>query len=83
MTELKSAIWTDCGATCLKCNEGLVSPDWSEFVSERLVLNLWSCTECGNRFETKAVMPADAAPKMSENDWELMFSPLFEIALQA
>jgi ribosomal protein L37AE/L43A len=61
--------------TCPNCCETLVSPDWSEFVSERLVINLWSCTKCGDRFETQACMPADA-PKMSEKDWERMFPPL-------
>ena len=40
--------------TCAKCGEALIAPDWSEFVSERLVLNLWTCTDCGDRFETKA-----------------------------
>jgi hypothetical protein len=28
-------------------------------VSERLALNLWSCTNCGNRFETEAFVPAN------------------------
>jgi transcription elongation factor Elf1 len=76
MTETKSTIWTDCGAICPRCNESLVSPDWSEFVSERLVLNLWSCTRCGNRFQTEACMSADAEAKMGEIDWEQMFPPL-------
>src|SRR5512141_2834966 len=62
--------------TCLKCGEALIAPDWSEFVSERLVLNLWTCTKCGDRFETKAYVPADAEPKMSQKDWEEMFPPL-------
>ena len=62
--------------TCFKCGEALIAPDWSEFVSERLVVNLWSCTECGNRFETKVWMPADTAPKMSDKDWEQMFPAL-------
>ena len=75
MAELKSTISADYGTACPRCNEVLVSPDWSEFVSERLVLNLWSCTRCGERFETEASMP-DAAPKMSEQDWEQMFPPL-------
>ena len=50
--------------TCVKCGEALIAPDWSEFVSERLVLNLWTCTKCGDRFETKAYTPADVEPKM-------------------
>jgi len=61
---------------CAKCGEALIAPDWSEFVSERLVLNLWTCTECGDRFETKAYMPADAELKLSQKDWEDMFPPL-------
>ena len=48
MTELKYS--TDYGTVCPRCSEALVSPDWSEFVSERLVLNLWCCTRCGIRF---------------------------------
>lgn len=62
--------------TCVKCGEAQIAPDWSEFISEHLVVNLWSCTKCGDRFETRAFMPADAAPKMSEKDWEEMFPPL-------
>jgi transcription elongation factor Elf1 len=62
--------------TCAKCGEALIAPDWSEFVNEHLVLNLWSCTKCGDRFETEACMPADAESKMSEKDWEQMFPPL-------
>jgi hypothetical protein len=42
----------DCGAICGKCGEQLIAPEWSEFVSERLILNLWSCSRCGDRFET-------------------------------
>jgi transcription elongation factor Elf1 len=62
--------------TCFKCGEALIAPAWSEFVSERLVVNLWSCTECGDQFETKVWMPANTAPKMSDKDWEQMFPAL-------
>lgn len=54
----------------------LIAPDWSEFVGEELVVNLWTCTKCGDRFETTACMP-DGEPKMSEKDWEQMFPPLW------
>jgi len=40
--------------SCAKCGEPLIAPEWSKFVSEGLVLNLWTCTNCGNRFETEA-----------------------------
>jgi ribosomal protein L37AE/L43A len=62
--------------TCAKCGEALIAPDWSEFVSERLVINLWSCTKRGDRFETVAWRPIDAEPKMGEKDWEEMLPPL-------
>jgi len=48
--------------TCTKCGEALIAPEWSEYVSEGLVLNLWSCPDCGNRFEIEAIVPADAEP---------------------
>ena len=60
---------------CAKCGERLIAPDWSEFVSEGLVVNLWICTKCGHRFETKSYTNA-AEPKMSQKDWEEMFPPL-------
>jgi hypothetical protein len=63
------------GKVCPGCGEVVVSPDRSEFVSERLVLNLWSCTECGNWFES-AWMPKGTAPKKSEIDWEAVFPAL-------
>jgi hypothetical protein len=28
------------GTTCEKCGEMLIAPEWSEYVSERLVINL-------------------------------------------
>jgi hypothetical protein len=71
----ESTIWKSCGTTCPKCHEMLAAADWSEFVAEHLVVNLWSCMACGERFETTAWMPA-GEPKMTEKDWEKMFPPL-------
>jgi ribosomal protein L37AE/L43A len=44
---------------CEGCGERLIAPEWSEYVSEQLVIDIWSCTSCGNQFETEAQMPAD------------------------
>jgi ribosomal protein L37AE/L43A len=60
MTTIASIRHPDQEVTCSKCGDVLTIPEWSEYVSERLVLNLWSCTKCGYRFETEANMPADA-----------------------
>jgi predicted nucleic-acid-binding Zn-ribbon protein len=46
--------------TCVKCGEALIAPEWSKFVSDGGVLNLWSCPKCRCRFETKMFMAADA-----------------------
>lgn len=73
--ETESNIRRQWGKVCPGCGEEVVAPDRSEFVSERLVLNLWSCTECGNRFET-AWTPKGVAPKQSDIDWEAVFPPL-------
>lgn len=51
---------TDHGVSCPKCGEVLFTPEWSEYVSERLIVNLWACTECGDRFDTSACLGADA-----------------------
>jgi len=55
--------------TCVKCGETLIAPEWSEYVSEGLVLNLWSCWNCGQRFETEAHIPVVAT---STADSELL-----------
>jgi ribosomal protein L37AE/L43A len=60
MTTVASIRNSEYETACAKCGEALIAPEWSEHVSERLVLNLWSCTKCGLRFETGACMPADA-----------------------
>ncbi|HEX7566086.1 MAG TPA: hypothetical protein VF396_22985, partial [Bradyrhizobium sp.] len=76
MAKAASMSSTDHGTKCAKCGETLFVPEWSEFVSERLIVNLWTCTMCGDRFETSAGMTDDAESKMSEKDWERMFPPL-------
>ena len=43
--------------SCNKCGEALIAPKWSEYVSDGLVLNFWSCTKCGFQFETEAFVP--------------------------
>jgi hypothetical protein len=60
MTTTASTHNSDCGTTCIQCGDALIAPEWSEYVCEWLVLNLWSCSKCGCRFETEAAMRADA-----------------------
>lgn len=60
MTTVASIRHSDKWMTCARCGEALIAPEWSEYVSEQLILNLWSCTNCDYRFETEAFVPADA-----------------------
>jgi ribosomal protein L37AE/L43A len=65
------------GLMCEKCGEPLVAPDWAEYFSEEnVILNLWSCTNCGYRFETEAVVPADSPPQDDGKAVEEFFSSL-------
>ena len=59
MAKAASMSSTDHGTKCAKCGETLFVPEWSEFVSERLIVNLWTCTTCGDRFDTCACRSAD------------------------
>ena len=61
---------------CEKCGAPLIAPEWSEFVSEGLVLNLWACSKCGCRFETEAVLPAGVEAKDNRAAVEAFFPSL-------
>ena len=45
---------------CPQCNESLLAPDWSEYLSERCVRHIWSCEACGYKFETSVFFAAAA-----------------------
>jgi hypothetical protein len=40
------------GIACIQCRETLIAPEWSKYVSPRLVRHVWSCEYCGVWFET-------------------------------
>lgn len=60
MTTIASIRDSDTETSCDKCGKLLIDPEWSEYVSDGLVLNFWSCTKCGFQFETEAYVPATA-----------------------
>ncbi len=76
MTTVASTHNSDCEIICIQCGDALIAPEWSEYVSERLVLNLWSCSKCGSRFETEASMPADANSTIDPMTLEAFFPSL-------
>jgi hypothetical protein len=40
------------GIACILCNDSLIAPNLSEYVSERHVRHSWSCESCDHQFET-------------------------------
>jgi len=53
------------GMHCTRCGQLLIAPEWSEYVNEGHVVNLWHCEDCDCRFDTTADFPAELA---AEND---------------
>lgn len=43
---------------CLKCDDMLLAPAASEFVSEALIRHFWSCDTCGHEFQTSVKFPS-------------------------
>ena len=76
MTAVASTHNSDCGTTCIQCGDALIAPERSEYVSEQLVLNLWSCSKCGSRFETEAAMPVDDKSTIDPMTMEAFFPSL-------
>ena len=50
------------GTECIRCNDSLIAPNWSKYVSERHVCHSWSCDSCGHRFETSHHLHLDVHP---------------------
>jgi uncharacterized protein with PIN domain len=39
------------GMACTECNDLLVAPTWSAYVSKHEVRHIWSCESCGRQIE--------------------------------
>ena len=50
------------GTTCVRCNERLIAPNWSKYVSERYIRHFWCC-ESGHQFETSDDLRINASTK--------------------
>jgi uncharacterized protein with PIN domain len=60
------------GMACTECNDLLVAPKWSAYVSKREVRHFWSCENCGHEIEM-TVNPRNAASKLSQGvEWSLV-----------
>ena len=50
------------GMACTGCNELLIAPRWSAYVSKHEVRHVWSCENCGREIETVVNPRINAAP---------------------
>ena len=50
------------GITCIRCNDSLIAPDWSRYVSEHHISHFWSCESCGHQFETSDYLRLNTHP---------------------
>ena len=42
---------------CAQCGETLFAAEWSEYLDDCNIRHLWSCDDCGYRFETLVRYP--------------------------
>ena len=63
------------GITCSKCGDSLIAPERSEYLSkEQLVSNHWSCANCGNHFETEALISSVSSKAVSDRNSRMWVS---------
>jgi uncharacterized protein with PIN domain len=48
------------GMPCIECNDLLVAPKWSAYVSKHEVRHFWSCESCGHEIEVRVNLRIDA-----------------------
>jgi transcription elongation factor Elf1 len=61
------------GMACTECNDLLVAPKWSAYVSKREVRHIWSCENCGHEIEMTVNPRISAASKLSQGvEWSLV-----------
>ena len=51
---------SDSGKICAKCGYVLIAPEWSQYVDEQHIFNLWSCTNCRSSFSEVSALPSAA-----------------------
>jgi len=61
------------GMACTECNDLLVAPKWSVYVSKHEVRHFWSCEACGHGIEMTVNPCISAASKLSQGvEWSVV-----------
>lgn len=65
LNTMKYPLSSSDGIACTKCDEWLRAPEWKyDFQEEGIVINLWSCVNCGNQFETETSTNGELSSKL-------------------
>jgi C4-type Zn-finger protein len=65
-------------AICIKCGNTLAAPELAEYFNEEeLVLNFWSCSNCGFQFETEEKVRSEATLQIETEDQADLFPETF------
>jgi hypothetical protein len=65
MADISTNGYSSYGIACLRCNDNLIAPDWSRYVSEHHISHSWSCGRCGHQFETSDYLRLNSLPNES------------------
>jgi hypothetical protein len=65
MAGISTESYSPYGIACIRCNDNLIAPDWSTYVSEYHVSHSWSCERCGHQFETSDYLRLNTHPSES------------------
>jgi RNase P subunit RPR2 len=55
------------GMACSECNDLLVAPKWSAYVSNHEVRHVWSCENCGHEIEMAVTLHFDTTSAQSKS----------------
>jgi RNase P subunit RPR2 len=55
------------GMACSECNDLLVAPKWSAYVSNHEVRHVWSCENCGHEIEMAVNLRFDTTSAQSKS----------------
>jgi hypothetical protein len=62
MAGISTDSYSPYGIACTRCNDDLIAPDWSRYVSECHVRHSWFCERCGHQFETSDYLRLNTQP---------------------
>ena len=62
MAAISTESYSPYAIACIRCNDDLIAPDWSRYVSERHISHSWSCERFGHQFETSDYLRLNTHP---------------------